>query len=475
MRTDKGLFLIGLVLLFGALSTAGLLWGRERLAHEYTRPVVARRYETRVETGAPAVTDLTGAPALRIVKVAAGRTVAIEADNFPANRTFYVTMGPMGSEGISGIAVGTLDSGSSGRPAATFNIPAELAGTSRIAIRAQTADAYPYYYAFNWFDNTGARVTATPAFEPDLSYVGGGILTPPDLVIQTEWPAELEPNQSPGQIRVVLVAPAYEAVVGEAASPARSSATPIRMLDATPGATLAEAYGDEFTACATLTLRTDSPALQIDQDGACKPYRLSAADEWAEWDLPITPQGPGKQPIHAEISVKWLTPSGAEAKSMVVWTEEFAVNVVEPFITQRQLTFAAVVFATLGLLLWVSYAHRRAARRSRAGERRGRPAARAKPVADGRRYSGSLNALHQMLVRHFNLEELRDLCFSMGINYDELSGDNLSGKARELIAYVERRSRLQELIRVARAQRPLAAWGPIESGLSGPAGEREVL
>jgi hypothetical protein len=57
----------------------------------------------------------------------------------------------MWTQGVDGIVVTTIDSGSGGSFSKTFNIPAALAGEDRIAIRLQaTTDGW---YAYNWFYN----------------------------------------------------------------------------------------------------------------------------------------------------------------------------------------------------------------------------------------------------------------------------------------------------------------------------------
>ncbi|MBK8904669.1 MAG: hypothetical protein IPM53_26050 [Anaerolineaceae bacterium] len=94
----------------------------------------------------------TGIPTFSVTAVTKGDSVTIRTNNFPANMTFNVTMGKMYTRGIGGISVGQIQSGSGGTLTATFDIPASLANDDRIAIRAQTAHANPYY-AFNWFYN----------------------------------------------------------------------------------------------------------------------------------------------------------------------------------------------------------------------------------------------------------------------------------------------------------------------------------
>lgn len=99
----------------------------------------------------------TGIPTFSVCSVVQNQSVTIKTNNFPANQAFTVTMGPFGTQGIGGIVVGTMNSGVGGALAATFPIPAQLAGSSLISIRAQTAHAYPYF-AYNWFWNNTATV-----------------------------------------------------------------------------------------------------------------------------------------------------------------------------------------------------------------------------------------------------------------------------------------------------------------------------
>ena len=99
----------------------------------------------------------TGIPTFSVCSVVQNQTVTIKTNNFPANQAFTVTMGPFGTAGIGGYVVGTMNSGVGGALSATFNIPAQLAGSNLISIRAQTGQAYPYY-AYNWFWNNTATV-----------------------------------------------------------------------------------------------------------------------------------------------------------------------------------------------------------------------------------------------------------------------------------------------------------------------------
>lgn len=62
--------------------------------------------------------------------------------------------------------------------------------------------------------------------------------------------------------------------------------------------------------------------------------------------------------------------------------------------------------------------------------------------------------LLETLLNHFDIEELRTLCFNLNIHYDDLRGEGRVGKARELIAFCERHGRLPELIEAIKKQRP---------------------
>jgi hypothetical protein len=67
-----------------------------------------------------------------------------------------------------------------------------------------------------------------------------------------------------------------------------------------------------------------------------------------------------------------------------------------------------------------------------------------------------LPQLRDFITRNFNDSELRDLCFDLGIEYENLGGDNKSAKARELVAYCQRHTRLGELEATCRRLRPNA-------------------
>jgi len=103
-------------------------------------------------TATPAPPSSGGYPTFSITAVVKDQTVTISGQNFPANDTFTVLMGPYGSRGIGGINVGSTSTGSGGSLTATYSIPSTLAGSSKIAIRLQSPTSG--YFAYNWFFNS---------------------------------------------------------------------------------------------------------------------------------------------------------------------------------------------------------------------------------------------------------------------------------------------------------------------------------
>ncbi len=68
------------------------------------------------------------------------------------------------------------------------------------------------------------------------------------------------------------------------------------------------------------------------------------------------------------------------------------------------------------------------------------------------------STLHRHLDEYFSEEELRTLCFDMGVDYEGLPASGKAGKARELIIHLERLKRTPELIKQCRKQRPEISW-----------------
>jgi hypothetical protein len=90
-------------------------------------------------------------PTIWITSVQRDNTVTFQTNNFPPNVTFDVLMGPMHTQAIGGIYVGSFNSGAGGTFQQTFPIPPQLFGQPQIAIRTQNLGTG--LFSYNWFFN----------------------------------------------------------------------------------------------------------------------------------------------------------------------------------------------------------------------------------------------------------------------------------------------------------------------------------
>jgi uncharacterized membrane-anchored protein YhcB (DUF1043 family) len=70
----------------------------------------------------------------------------------------------------------------------------------------------------------------------------------------------------------------------------------------------------------------------------------------------------------------------------------------------------------------------------------------------------NLDKLREKITTHFNESELRDLCFKLNVDYDDLRSEGKGDKARELVAYCERHGRISELLGICQQLRPRLSW-----------------
>ena len=104
----------------------------------------------------------TGIPTFVIIDVIKDTTVTIETSNFPADETFTVFMGPIGTMGVDGIEVATTETGTGGTLELTYDIPEDLKGSELIAIRLESESGY---YSYNWFTNADMAATEEPVVQ----------------------------------------------------------------------------------------------------------------------------------------------------------------------------------------------------------------------------------------------------------------------------------------------------------------------
>jgi len=93
----------------------------------------------------------TGTPYTSILNVVPDSEVTLQIFNFPSNKDFAVTMGPLGTRGIGGYAIGTQNSGAGGSFIVTYPIPSQLQGSDYISIRLESPTSA--HYAYDYFKN----------------------------------------------------------------------------------------------------------------------------------------------------------------------------------------------------------------------------------------------------------------------------------------------------------------------------------
>ena len=79
-----------------------------------------------------------------------------------------------------------------------------------------------------------------------------------------------------------------------------------------------------------------------------------------------------------------------------------------------------------------------------------------------------LNQLRELLVEHFDVSELRALCFELGIKYEHLKGGALPDKVQELIGYCQRRDLLAKLTQQCQQFRPHINWPHSQPVITSP-------
>jgi hypothetical protein len=107
-------------------------------------------------TGGPVY---SGVPTFQIMDVVKDSSVTIKTNNFPAHKIFTVRMGKYGTLGLGGVVVASTDSGDGGIFTITYDIPAELKGQARLALRLDATSGG--YYSYNWFWN---NPSSTPTY-----------------------------------------------------------------------------------------------------------------------------------------------------------------------------------------------------------------------------------------------------------------------------------------------------------------------
>ena len=103
-------------------------------------------------TGGKPDDDYSGFPTMRILSVNRNTSVRVRFFNLPPDDEFKLMMNRYGTRGRNGIVVTSFETGDGGNQTMTFDIPSEMRGRARIAIRIESKTGSGYF-AFNWFFN----------------------------------------------------------------------------------------------------------------------------------------------------------------------------------------------------------------------------------------------------------------------------------------------------------------------------------
>lgn len=71
-----------------------------------------------------------------------------------------------------------------------------------------------------------------------------------------------------------------------------------------------------------------------------------------------------------------------------------------------------------------------------------------------KRTAADVPALRDRIAEHYSLKEIDDLAFRLHVEPDELEGETRPDRARNLVGYMKRAGRLDELVGQCRADRP---------------------
>ncbi|HRX00371.1 MAG TPA: TIR domain-containing protein [Cyclobacteriaceae bacterium] len=72
--------------------------------------------------------------------------------------------------------------------------------------------------------------------------------------------------------------------------------------------------------------------------------------------------------------------------------------------------------------------------------------------------TNNLFQLANQIDNHFNLSELRTLCFALEVDYEHLAGENKLDKIRELLLHLRRHGLFSELLPLLLSLRPSVIW-----------------
>ncbi|MEJ2488060.1 MAG: hypothetical protein P8Y68_20270 [Anaerolineales bacterium] len=102
----------------------------------------------------------TATPFTNILNVVPDGEVTLQVFNFPPDKDFIVTMGPLGTRGIGGYVIGTQNSGEGGSYIVTYPIPPVLHGSDFSSIRMESTSSG--HFVYDYFENGSAGTSQSP-------------------------------------------------------------------------------------------------------------------------------------------------------------------------------------------------------------------------------------------------------------------------------------------------------------------------
>ena len=74
---------------------------------------------------------------------------------------------------------------------------------------------------------------------------------------------------------------------------------------------------------------------------------------------------------------------------------------------------------------------------------------------------GHMTKIRKYIAEKFSMNEIKVLCFNIGINDENIPGNTLDTKSAELVKYCIRHDKMEELISECKAQRPNTMWNDL--------------
>jgi hypothetical protein len=263
----------------------------------------------------------------------------------------------------------------------------------------------------------------------------------PTEIIEAEWPKSIEVDQS-DSVRVSFIQTKDGGYVArlESEDNVIIPATPLPV--GTPSAPLVDAFGPEYEGFARADL--GSGAFNIVSVWS---EEYSLAQKEITWKWNVISNKPGRQVLDAIVEVVWRPKDGGDPIKRISWQQSLQILVKKPLIGTDQLLLFSVMGLLTGTGFSTSWFYWKLKQRRRLQEYSRR-------IDWVLATDFDLDDLRVALTDYFDLEELRTLCFKLQVDYDHLRGEGKGGKARELVAHMARRKRIDDLVMALRKARP---------------------